>query len=208
MGRYNETDLCDRCKKEKLTQKKSFKEYDKKGNWTKNWLCRKCYERDRYIRGETNSNIRNSLRDRRTGNLKDPGNILGDNCEELTHRWLGIERLGKKNDCYNGPLDHSVDQKLGIIETSGSVILYGTWSFANLGRYQKKIFDNVICYCITKDRKYIERIYIFPRKEILVRTHVHITKDNIRGSGWYEQYRINDIKIIEQINKLYKEIIC
>lgn len=64
----------------------------------------------------------------------------------------------------------------------------------------------MIFYCANKDGSYIERIYIFPAWEIIKRTTVTIMKNPSRRV-WYEQYRIKDEKILELVNKIWKEII-
>lgn len=50
----------------------------------------------------------------------------------------------------------------------------------------------MILYCFDKDRKIIERIYIFPWAEILKRTSITIYKNVYKWIPWYEQYRIRD----------------
>lgn len=39
------------------------------------------------------------------------------------------------------------------------------------------------------------------------RTSITIMKYNSKGPGWYEQYRVTDEKILEIVNKLWKDII-
>lgn len=157
-------------------------------------------------------NIMKSLRDRRTGNLNDPGNIFGDNCQELTCKWRGVKDLNKENDNYNSPIDHSRDSELGIIQTKGAklstarqgLLEYERWSRAVIREHTKE-FDYLIFYCASKDGEMIERIYIFPRFEITCRTFIGIYKNVV--NGWYEKYRVRDKEILEQVNKIWKKII-
>lgn len=70
----------------------------------------------------------------------------------------------------------------------------------------------MICYCASKDRKKIERIYIFPVKEVIKRTGISISKNPTNSSGipilsWYDQYRVKDEDVINKINDIWKEII-
>lgn len=70
----------------------------------------------------------------------------------------------------------------------------------------------MILYCLSKDRKYIERIYIIPKDEITKRSSIGIVKNPTDRWGnsitpWYEQYRIKDEKTIKNVNDIWKEII-
>lgn len=60
-------------------------------------------------------------------------------------------------------------------------------------REHNKEFHNLIFYCISHDGKTIERIYIFPKSEIVKRVGFAIVKSPTRvGSRydqWYEKYR-------------------
>ena len=44
-------------------------------------------------------------------------------------------------------------------------------------------------YCASKDRKDIERIYIFPMEEISKRKTITIVKNPSKGKLWYEKYK-------------------
>ena len=152
---YNDTNICDICKVEKLVPGKTCREYDEKGNRTGRWLCKKCWWNTDYKkRLDSIACIRRQLTDRRLYN-QDPysPNAKGDNFQELTCRWRSIvstilvEDLNKKLDCYNTPIDHSPDSELGILQTRGR--LYDTynqrWGFTRLGNEHSKKFDNMIC---------------------------------------------------------------
>ena len=80
---------CDKILQDEGAFKHPMREYvnDK---WTGHWLCHDCwYNIDYKNRPDTEANIIKSMRDRRTGNLHDLGNIFGDNCEELTKKLFG-----------------------------------------------------------------------------------------------------------------------
>lgn len=84
------------------------------------------------------------------------------------------------------------------------IVEYEIWS-AYIKREWNKEFDYLILYCIGKDGKIIERIYIIPSSEIFERQQLKITKNPSKGIQWYEQYRINDEQILEFVNGIYRE---
>jgi hypothetical protein len=160
-----------------------------------------------------------SVRNLRTGNQdQNSTGAKGDRFQELTCIWrstvstLPVEDLNIVNDNYTvgTPIDHSPDSELGIIQTKGkfydSISRY--WSFGGLEREWKKKYDHMICYCANKDGTLIERIYIFPVKEIKdKRVCITIVKNPSKGYPWYEEYRIKDEETIKKINEIWKKII-
>lgn len=64
----------------------------------------------------------------------------------------------------------------------------------------------MICYCADKNGVNIERIYIFPKEEIVKRTGTKITKNPSRGEQWYEKYRVKDEEEIKKVNGIWKKI--
>jgi len=214
---YNETNTCYRCG---ISFKKApghpEREYDKEGNWTGKWNCGKCRQRHGF---NSQNNIIKSLAKHRIGNIDPNSNCAkGDNFEELTCRWrsmvssVPVENLNKKLDCYNTPIDHSRDSELGIIQTKGCLYnpTYRWWA-QNFENLHDAIangfeFDVLILYCISKDGKIIERIYILPSLEIIERSSITIVK-NLHHGGWHEQYRITDEETINKVNDIWKEII-
>lgn len=242
--KYNETNICPTCLEEKIEKGIVLTDNsilypgnahlltDKNGKKTKEWVCHR-HKVANYRKYDSNSfnNIRKLLRDRRTGNLRDSGNILGDNCEKLTEKWLGTKRLSIIQDNYNLPLDHtpipngvkinigdsSVDLYDKIVQTKGRLYLlnYGKWGVAPLSREWIKEFDYLIIYCISEDGRTIERIYFIPKTEIYNpktdrrRTGIAIYKNPnpSRGPFWYEQYRVIDEEVLRKINEIWKEII-
>lgn len=221
---YNMTNICSKCREEKeknddeLTDKNIlypknslFCEIDKNGKKIDEWICYRHYKR---YSPNSYDNIRKSLTDRRTGSLKDRTKILGDNCEELTCKWRGLNNLNKENDNYLSPIDHSRDSELGIIQTKGRLLvkLDEKWNFGSFYIELEKEFNNMICYCISSDEKIIERIYIFPKKEIERVTGITIYKNPVNAHGTpiisrYEQYRVKDEKVLEEVNKIWNKII-
>lgn len=68
----------------------------------------------------------------------------------------------------------------------------------------------MICYCISKDGKRIERIYVIPFLEINGRICISIIKSPTNNMGipvipWYEKYRVNE-KELKKANEIWKEI--
>ncbi len=118
--KYNGTNICPRIKDtgeicgEPLVPTKTCREYDKDGKKTGRWICANCCAKDdrkeRY----------NSLAGCRTGNL-DPtcSTTVGNLFEELTEIWKNVKNLNKELDCYNTPLDHSVDSEGKVPQTKG-----------------------------------------------------------------------------------------
>jgi len=227
--KYNDTNTCDRCGIEfKIAGGHPYKEYNNDMKWTGKWNCQKCHQK--YDPNSTN-NIKKSLAKRRIGDLKDPSKILGDNCEELTYRWLGAKKLSIENDCYNSPLDHSsITKHISVMIGDQLIDLYGkipqtkgcfynsynqNWhqNFENeLSQIARGFeFDIVILYCaIEDDIKIIDRVYIFTLEEILKRSGITVIKYNSIGQlykyGWYEQYRVTNKEDIKIVNEIWKDI--
>ncbi len=129
----------------------------------------------------------------------------------MTCRWRGVKNLNIGNDNYEYPIDHSKDPELGIIQTKGK--FYDSynqiWEFGNFRRDHNKDFSVMICYCTNKNGTIIERIYIFPKKELINRNSITITKFPLRNSDtlyWYEKYRVTDEEEIKKVNKIWKKI--
>ncbi len=146
--------------------------------------------------------------DHRSGNL-DPNCSYGkgDKFEELTCIWREVEILSNKSDCFNLPYDHSRDSELGIIETKGRILNeYGFWGFSSLERHYNKEYDNMICYCVSRDGRHIEKIYIFP-KEIIKTNSISIYANRRKDSwAWYDKYMIKDEGIIKRVNEIWEKI--
>lgn len=225
---YNRTNTCDNIKKDgtqcgnKLIPGKTYREYDKKGDWTGRWICDNC-------RKTGDNKERRSVLNCRTGNY-DSGSTkaLGDNCEKLSMELFKVKVLSIECDRYSGlPLDHSpipegtsvmvgdklVDLSGKIPQTKGRC--YNSdrkgWRSINTEREWYKESDVIILYCVSKDGNTIERIYILPKEEILGIKSIGIYKYNSKGdlyeNGWYEKYRVKDEKILEYANKIWKKIL-
>lgn len=182
---YNKTNICPICRDEdKITDYSilypgNAEHYIDKNGIINEWACKRHHNRN-YKRYNPNSwnNIEKSLTDRRTGNLHDPSHILGDNCEELTKKLFGVERLSLKYNNFRLPLDHTkIPEKTAIMigdklfdlskklpETKGSHYHYynGYWH----AHIRNKDFDVLILYCISEDGKIVERIYVIHKYKI------------------------------------------
>lgn len=238
LKKYNKTNICDRCREEnKITDNSILysgnarTELDKGGNWTGKWDCPRCWQD---FDPNSQDNLIKSVRDRRTGNLHNPDQIFADNCEELTSKVFGVERLAVKYDKYSKlPYDHPaiaghisvmigdklVDLYGKVPQTKGASllirrqgILESEYWHSSLKNEHNKEFDVLMFYCVSKDGKLLERIYIFPSWEIINMTGIVIHKNPTRISGrrfnrWYELYRIVDEEFLNRVNEAWKKII-
>ncbi len=218
---YSRENICAICKKENnitdksiLYPKNVLLNTDRDGNKTEEYVC-KMHGKRNYSHNNPNStdNLKKSVSDRRTGN-QDPNhqNYIGDLFEETTCIWRGVDNMNIVNDNYEWPIDHSTDVKLGTIQTKGRCYDHtrGCWE-QNLSSLRDVIlrgfdFDNLILYCTNKDRELIERIYIIPKREIIKRNSIKIVKNNSRGTGWYEEYRVNNDSILIKVNDIWKKV--
>ena len=124
--------------------------------------------------------------------------------EAITCKVHNIKNLNIENDNYLSPIDHSPDHKLGIVQTKGSTYNHSMtrWHNGNIGNEHNKDFDYLLFYCMSADMKIIERVYLFPKSEIIIRTGITIIKNPSKG-GWYEKYRIDE----KPYNDAYQETI-
>ena len=78
------------------------------------------------------------------------------------------------------------------------------WGFAPLeGEWTKK-YEDMVCYCASKDGNTIERIYVFPHSEINGRKSITIYMN--LADQWCEQYRIKNVEELKKANEIWKEI--
>lgn len=171
------------------------------------YLCENCYKK--YDSNSSNG-LRKSVDNRRTGNL-DPNSdqAKGDNSQELACILYGWEDLNKKYDNYMFPLD-CYDQKTGLyhqVQGHRYSSIERFWSFTGFDREWGKIFETMVCFCISKDGKDIERIYEFPKEEIERVKSISIYKNPSRGVQQYEKYRITDEEELKKANEIWKDII-
>lgn len=226
---YNKTNICSRCREynekygRELTDKSILcpgnvhKEKDKDGNKTGKWICHR-HEGIDYQKYDPNSpnNTIKSIRDCRTGN-QDPNStqVLGDNSQELACELYGWIDLNKKNDNYSTgtPID-CYDPKTGLyhqVQGRRYSVEYGTWPNFNFERELKKIFEDMVCICISEDGKTVERIYVIPLKEIKRIKGISIYKNQLKkNSGTlyqYEQYRRTDKDEIKKANIIWNKTV-
>lgn len=205
--RYNPGDTCDCGCKRKLKPGKAYKERDINSSLTGRFLHINCWQK--FDHNSSHSIIK-SLRDSRTGKL-DPNSTKakGDIFQLITCKVRKVKDLNIENDNFCSPIDHSIDQELGIIQSKGAILSikftgtlkYECWEFDTINECKKE-FDNLLAYCMDKTNKNVIRLYIFPMNEVVMWTHISIYK-NPRGIPWYEKYRIKDI---DQYNDAYNEI--
>lgn len=164
--KYNLTNTCDRCREldieTKLYPKNAKRERNKEGKETGRWICNKCYLRNDYIE-------RFKIGHRKTGSLDLNSNCAkGDNSQELACMLYEWEDLNKKYDSYLTPID-CYDPKTGLYHQIKGRCYFSIercWAFGGLEREWEKIFENMICFCFSKDGKTVERIYVIPIEEI------------------------------------------
>jgi len=196
-------------------------------NWTGRYLCMEHYSRY-YQKDDPNSsnNIKKSLADHRTGNLRYQNHILGDNGEKLTNILFEVKRLSIEHDKYSESLDHTpISQGISIMIGERLVDLSkkvpqtvctifkryigakGGWIFTSLEREWGKEFDVEILWCISEDGLNVERGYIVPKIEIEEGKSITIVKDPSKGYQWYESYRITDKELLKKANEAWRKII-
>lgn len=162
-------------------------EKDKNEKETGRWICRNCYwieyNRDDYVE-------RYKIGHRKTGNLVYLNHMIGDNY-----------------DNYKSPID-CYDPKTGLYHQVQGRCYYsvqGTWPFSGFKREWKKIFENMVCFCFSKDGKIVERIYKFLWEEIMRVTGITVfNNDNYHR---YDKYKVIDKEEIKKVNDIWKEII-
>lgn len=216
---YNKQNICDKCKEDnKVTDSsilrpgRAYTERDKEEKETGRWLCRKCKAKYYYNMPGSHGNIIKSLRDCRTKN-QDPNsaNKKGGNSQELACKLYGWEDLNKKYDNYKFPID-CYEVKTGLYhQVQGHYYnsRSGCWPFSGFEREWGKTFEDMVCFCMSKDGKIVERIYKFPKKEIDIRKSLCICKDDSHGNpiiSWYGKYRTTDEDVLKKANDIWKKI--
>lgn len=206
------TFICDRCKISfNRTTGNPCKERDKEGNETGRWLCNKCKAKYYYNMPGSHGNIIKSLRDCRTGNLNPNSEYAkADNSQELACELYGWIDLNKENDSYTTPID-CYDPKTGLyhqIKMRCYSSKRRSWPFSDFRDEWEKIFEDMICFCISEDGNVVERIYKFPEKIVKDKSGVQIYKNPSRGGGgWYYEYRIRNEDELKRANDIWKEVI-
>lgn len=196
MKYYNRTNTCGRCGNNlELCPGTPYREYNNAGNWTGNWLCKKCCD-NRYFR---------------KGNLS-PTSTTGKGYifEQVTCKVRGIKNLNIVNDNFHSEMDHSIDPEYGIIDTKGAFYnhIAKIWSY-NWSFIHTKEFDNIFFYCANE--KGIERVYIFPWEEVINRMSITIYKNPKDKWGrpkfsWYDKYRVDEKPYNDEYQEILKEI--
>lgn len=229
---YNKTNMCELCIKENNITDKSIlypgnakKWINREGVRTDKWVCNKHWARDYNHSPSGILSLQKSLRHRRLGiQNPDSPNAIGDRGERLTDMIFRTTRLSVKDDCYNGPLDHSqipkgtfvklrerlidISEKIPQTKIANFTIDIGTnggWFYKYRTIEHKKRYDIMILWCISKDKLSIERGYIIPKDMTNKIISIGIIKDPSR-IVWYDEYRIIDENILEQINEYWRKI--
>ena len=123
----------------------------------------------------------------------------GDICEEI----VKIAINAKTSTDIRYDLVHEVYKR---IEVKGSDYISRRkyWLVGNIKSYK---FDILFIVCMNDNFKEIERIYIIPKEYVNVR--VITIYRNLLYSGWYEKFRIEDIKSYQEAcEKIMKNRVC
>lgn len=225
--RYNKSGICIRCREENDIRKDSIlegdacREKDKDGNKTGYWICKRHWKRN-YERYDHNSqsNIKKRLRNCRTGYQHSKHSCTkGDIYIDVACELYGYDNLNDIYDKYNTEID-CICRKTGLfyqvkgrllriirmyITTKGEKRYYEGWNFGEFERELHKEYEDMVCFCKSKDGKMIERIYRFPKIVIDERAGITIMRDNI--TGWYEQYRVKDLEELRRANEILQKIL-
>lgn len=216
--RYNETNMCPNILKNgeicgrSLIQGNTCMERDLSGNQTGNYVCQRCYNNIYSAKlPDSHNNIMKLLRNIRTGN-QDPNSnqAKGDNSQELACMLYGWEDLNKKFDNYRYPID-CYDPKTELYYQIKSA-LYDS-SRRSWHEYWENVhntdFVSLIFFCKSKDGQIIERIYKFPKKEVIFSKTVEIFKNPSPSRGsWVEKFRVKDSDELKKVNDIWKEILA
>lgn len=219
---YNRTNTCDNIKEcgdkceERLCSHNAYREFNKKGEWTGRWFCKKCYSNNRQKSPDSQNNIIKSLRVCRIGSLNTSSeHAKGKRFQTLACRHYGWKDLNDENDNYISSID-CFDPKNGLFyQIQGR--LYDDYnrcwnSGGKLERDWYKEFSSMVFYCASKDGRTIERIYIFPIEEIRKRKGITIYKNPTGSRGgsiepWCEKYRVTDEIELKRSNEIWQQII-
>lgn len=213
MKHYNRTNTCDRCGRsfDKIGWQHPKRECDEKGDWTGRWDCSNCLEE---YDPNSQRNVMKLVTDRRTGN-QDPNhsNAKGDKGQKLLNIWKGWSDLNEKDNDYKSPID-SIDYKTRLLYQTKCKWydpINRCWCFTALERELFKKFKSMLCFCISKDGKTVERLYEFTKEVFNGRTGITIVKSptDSRGNSitpWYEQYVLKDEEELKKLNKIWKKI--
>lgn len=229
---YNDVNICPICRKENSITDKSilypgsaYREKNKNGKKTGNWICGKHWLRY-YNKYDSNSwnNIRKGIANYNIGNQNpNSSQAKGDKGEELLSRWKHYKNLNKED--YHSRRDF-LDEETGLhyqVKASYYSSIDTCWN-ANFQNEIKSIrrgfrFSYLYLFCISKDGKRIERVYKIPEEEIEIiekditkRKTIRVYKSPTDNHGnhitpWYEQYRIlNESEELKKLNEIWKEI--
>lgn len=162
------------------------------------WFCKR-HGNKYYQRHNSNSqnNMRKTLANCRTNN-EDPNHpsTKGGKDIDLVCELYNYVNLNKKYDNYRTPIDCQ-DPITGLLyQIQGRC--YSSedryWGFSPLEAEWYKEYEDMICFCKSKDGKTVERMYRFPSWQIIGKQAITIY-DN-KYEHWYDEYRVceEDVK--------------
>lgn len=148
----------------------------------KSYICDLCYHKERQ---KANAKCRNKELS------KDSTLGKGFIGEQIWCKVRGVKNCNIEMDNFTYKHDHSPDKEYGIVNTKIATKISRSkhsdrWSFDTKGEY-----DNVVLFCMDKERKNVERAYIIPKEVLENRRIVDIVQSSTKYS-WYEKYRVNE----------------
>jgi hypothetical protein len=110
---YNSTNTCDECR-DKLVPGKICREYDKDGNWTKRWLCKKCGEKSNPNSQHNMIKLMRKFRNKQLGKNTKRGK--GFRAEQGILTTLGLENCNTTKNDFNYKIDSYCHEIYGRIQ--------------------------------------------------------------------------------------------
>lgn len=176
------------------------KYYDNIGNWTGQYMCKECYNKD-YNRNHIDDRkfIANCWNKRiKKGDSQGEGLVA----EAITAKVRFLKVLSIETYNFKSKFDLSIDKDYGRIQVKSKSSWHGDWSIY-FGREHN--FDTLFVLCNNddiNDGKRIERVYVIPEKELYGITGITILKND--NSKW-EKFRLRE-EHIKLYNDLYKDL--
>lgn len=183
------TDIkCCKCGKGDLTSKTAIRGECLSEDLRWKWVCQSCYKKHYDKAPDSHNNLMKAMRKSRNKELsKDCTSGKGFIGEQIWCKARGVENCNIKKDNFTYKYDHSPDLEYGIVNTKIATIEMGAWHFTPKGKYA-----HAVLFCMDKEWENVDRTYIIPEFEMKMRTSITITKNPIRGSQWYDKYRVDE----------------
>lgn len=183
------------------------------------YLCNSCYGKHYYIKIIKPDHCslvkeKKAMADSRVGTIdKNCTTGIANNSRKLACKLYEWDNLSVKYNNYNYPLN-CYAPKTGLyhqVKMSYYNPEKGSWAFAEFEKQRKKIFESMICFCMSTDKKMVERIYKFPKIIVEEKNSVAIIKKLTEVCDdpviiWYEKYRCFDKDELKKANDIWNGI--